>query len=57
MILTKVDQHINEMMTTAGKEFQNFVRSRFLIIMQNVNMVTNGKPNSRLNPGVGLVCW
>ena len=22
--LTKLDQHVNEMMTTAGKKFQNF---------------------------------
>ena len=50
MILTKLDQHVNEMMTTAGKKFQNFLWSRFLIIVQNVNMVTNGKRNSRLNP-------
>ena len=50
MILTKLDQHVNEMMTTAGKNFQNLLWSRFLIIVQNVNMVTNGKRNSRLNP-------
>ena len=47
---TKLDQHVNEMMTTAGKKFQNFLWSRFLIIVQNVNMVVNGKCNSRLNP-------
>ena len=34
----------------AGKKFLNFRWSRFLIIVQNVNMVTNGKRNSRLNP-------
>ena len=50
MILTKLDHHVIEMKTTAGKKFQNFVWSRFLIIVQNVNMVTNGKRNSRLNP-------
>ena len=49
--LTKLDQHVNAMMTTADKKFQNFVWSRFLIIMQNVNMVANGKRNSRLSPG------
>ena len=48
--LTKLDQHVNEMMATAGKKFQNFLWSRFLIIMQNVNMVANGKRNRRLNP-------
>ena len=50
MILTKLDQHVNEMMTTAGKKFLIFLRSRFLIIMQNINMVAIGKRNSRLNP-------
>ena len=48
--LTKLDQHVNEMMTTAGKKFQNVLWSRFLIIMQNVNMIANGKEHSRLNP-------
>ena len=48
--LTKLDQHVNEMMTTTGKKFQNFLWSRFLIIVQNVNMVANGKRNRRLNP-------
>ena len=48
MILTKLDQHVIEMMTTAGKKFQNFLWSLFLIIMQNVNMVVNGKHNNRL---------
>ena len=52
MILTKLDQHVNEMMTTAGKKFKNFVWSRFLIIVQHVKMVTNGKRNSRLNPNI-----
>ena len=50
MILTKLDQHVNEMMTMAGKKFQNFWWSCFLIIVQNVNMITNGNRNSRLNP-------
>ena len=50
MILTNLDQHVNEMMTTTEKKFQNFLSSRFLIIVQSVNMVTNGKRNSRLNP-------
>ena len=38
------------MMTTAGKKFQNLLWSHFLIIVQNVNIVTNGKRNSRLKP-------
>ena len=50
MTLTKRDQHVNEMMPTADKEFNKFGWSRFLIIVQNVNMVTNGKRNSKLNP-------
>ena len=50
MILPKLGQHVNEMMTTAGKNFLNFVWSRFLIIMQNFNMVTNGKCSCRLIP-------
>ena len=48
--LPKLDQHVNEMMTTAGKKFHNLLLSRFLIIMQNVNMDTNGKCNCRLIP-------
>ena len=48
--LTKLDQHVNEMMAMAGKKFQNFLWSHFLIIMRNVNMVANGKRNRRLNP-------
>ena len=55
MILIKLDQHVNEMMTTAGQKFQNFLWSRFLIIVKNFNMVTNGKRNSRLNPSVRVV--
>ena len=50
MILPKLDRHVNEMMKTAGKTFKNFLWSRFLIIVQNVNMVTNGKHDSKLNP-------
>ena len=50
MRLTKLDQRVNEMMTTAGKKFKNFLWSHFLIIIQNVNMVADGKRNSRLNP-------
>ena len=53
--MTKLDQHVNEMMTTAGKKFQIFLWSRFLIIMQNVNMVANGKRNNRLNPSCVLL--
>ena len=55
MILTKLDQHVNEMMTTTGKKFQNFLWSRFLIIVQTVNMVTNGKCNCRLIPVAYMV--
>ena len=38
------------MMMTAGKKFQNFLWSSFLIIMRNVNMAASGKRNNRLNP-------
>ena len=38
------------MTTTAGKKFQNMLWSRFLVIVQNVNEVTNGKRSSRMNP-------
>ena len=48
--MTKLDQHVNEMIATAGKKFQNFLLSHFFIIVQNVNMVVNGKRNTRLNP-------
>ena len=54
--LIKLDQHVNEMMATAGKKFQNFLWSRFLIIVQNVNIVANGKRNRRLNPCECLNC-
>ena len=50
MIWTKLNLHVNEMLPTAGDKFHNLLWSRFLIIMQNVNMVSNGKHNSRLNP-------
>ena len=40
MILTKLGQHVNEMMAIAVKTVQIFW-SRFLIIGQNVNMATN----------------
>ena len=50
MILTKRDQHVHAMRTTAGKKFKHLLWSCFLIIVQNVNMVTDGKRNSRLNP-------
>ena len=54
--LTKLNQHVNEMMATAGKKFQNFLWSRFLIIVQNVNMVVKRNCNSRLNP-LTLSSW
>ena len=54
MILTKLDQHVSEMMTTAGKKFLNFWWFCFLIIMQNVNMAANGKRNRRLNPTLAI---
>ena len=56
MTLTKRDQHVNEMMPTADKEYQKFGQSRFLIIVQNVNMFTNGKRNIRLNPDERRSC-
>ena len=48
--LTKLDQHVNEMMATASKKFKKNLWSCFLIIVQNVYMVANGKRNWRLNP-------
>ena len=57
MILTKLDQHVSEMLTTAGKKFHNFLSFRFLIIMQNINMAANGKRNRRLNPVLIYVEW
>ena len=53
--LAKLDQYVNAMMATAGKKFQNLLWSRFLIIMQNVNMVANGKRNRRLDPDVQIL--
>ena len=47
MILTKLGQHVNEMMAVAVKKFQ---WSRFLIIRQNVNKATNAILNSSLTP-------
>ena len=41
MILTKLGQHVNEMMAVAVKKYHIFLWSRFLIIRQNVNMATN----------------
>ena len=55
MVLTNIDQHVNEMMTTARKKLHNFLYSRFLIIVQNVDMVTNEKRNSRLNSTANCV--
>ena len=54
MLIGTLNQHVSEMMTTAGKKFQNFLWFNFLIIMQNVNMVANGKGNSRLNPVLAM---
>ena len=48
--MTKLDQHVNEMIITAGEKFKKLYRSRFLIITQNINMVANGKPDSVLTP-------
>ena len=36
MILIKLNQHVNEMITTAGKKFKDLLLSYFLIIVQNV---------------------
>ena len=41
MILTKVGEHVNEMMAVAAHLFLNFRWSGFLIIRQNVNMAIN----------------
>ena len=40
------------MTTPTRKKFQNFDGLVFLIIEQNIDMITNGKDNSRLNPVV-----
>ena len=41
MILTKLGQHVKEIMAVAVKKFQDFCWSSFLIIRRNVNMATN----------------
>ena len=43
--LTKLDQHFSEMIITRGNTFYKFHASGFLIIVQNANMVANGKVN------------
>ena len=50
MILIKFGQYINEMMAVAVDNFQNFLLSHFLIIIQNVNMATNAILNCGLTP-------
>ena len=41
MILTKLGQHVNEVMAVSVKKIQNFWWSSFLLIKQNVNMATS----------------
>ena len=41
MILTKLGQHVNEIMAVAVNKFHNFLWSGFFIIRQNINMATN----------------
>ena len=50
MILTKLDQQVNEMMAIAVKNVLIFLWSRFLIIRQNVNMATNAILYCGLSP-------
>ena len=50
IILTKLGQHVNEMMAVAMKNFKNFLWSRFLIIRQNANMATNAILYCGLHP-------
>ena len=52
MILTKLGQHVNEMMAVVVKNIQNFW-SRFLIIRQNGNMATNAVLYCGLAPNSG----
>ena len=49
MILTKLGQHVNEMIEIAVKNFKKFLLSSFLIIGQNVNMATNAIRHCGLN--------
>ena len=48
--LTKLDQLVTEMMITTASKFQNVSASGFLIILQNANMVANGKVNCVMSP-------
>ena len=48
--LTKLDQYVTEMMITTGNKFSNFPASGFLIILQNANMIANGKVNCVMSP-------
>ena len=41
VILTKLGQHVNEMMAVAVNKFSEFFMVTFCIIRQNVNMATN----------------
>ena len=54
--LTTLDQHVTEMMITRGNNFLNFPASGFLIviILQNANMVANGKVNCVMSPNRAL---
>ena len=50
MVLIKFGQYINEMMAVAVDNFKNFCWSRFLIIIQNVNMATDAILNCGQTP-------
>ena len=52
MILTKLGQHVNEMMAVAVNKFHNCLGSSFFIIRQNVNMATNSNGNAILHCGL-----
>ena len=68
MILTKIGQHVNEMMAVAEIFLKNFCWSHFLIIRQNANMATNAilnsgltsvvaKPSTRHDKRVHMTSW
>lgn len=50
MVFSKLVQRVNDMMAVPVKMFHNFLRSTFLVIQQNVKMVTNGKNKGAVCP-------
>ena len=56
--LTKLDQHVSEVMITTRTKFDNFPACGFLVILQNANMVANEVVNCVMNPYVHqVVLW